>query len=175
MSTIINVNLLSHVNFLSRSAATICLLLKAPGTITLDAPSVDVTGTISVMGIVPIGTVLDWWCSADCTIPDGFVIADGQLISDASSPFNGENIPDLTDTFIRGVANVGNVGTTGGTSSHSHLVDPPNTSTTSAGIHTHLIDPPSTTSSTHQHLHKWGEIASDEAVDLLTVFVSFGI
>jgi len=123
---------------------------------------------------VPIGTVLDWWCSADCTIPDGFVIADGQLISDAASPFNGENVPDLTDTFIRGVTNVGNVGNTGGTSTHSHSHNHPVIASSSAGAahthshdhgitgtsnnngnHVHAANPPSTTSSSDTHNHEW--------------------
>lgn len=122
---------------------------------------------------VPIGTVLDWWCSVDCTIPDGFRIADGSLVNDPASPFNGENLPNLTDKFVRGTTSVVNVGNTGGTSSHSHSVDPPNTGTSSAGVHdhqvdigtfrsgpspishTHVIDPPTTAASVDTHNHKW--------------------
>jgi len=143
------------------SAYAINLDLKADTTVTGDF---DVTGTISGIGTVPIGTVLDWWCSSDCTIPDGFVIADGQLISDSASPFDGENVPDLTDTFIHGVTNVGNVGTTGGSSSHSHTVNPPSTPSQSAGSHTHTVDPDNINLPFEEHNHRWGKIDSDEKV-----------
>jgi len=106
---------------------------------------------------VPIGTVLDWWCSADCTIPDGFVIADGQLISDASSPFNGENVPDLTDTFIRGVTNVGSVGNIGGVSSHTHSMQGHAHLVNGVGPHTHAVNPSAANTgfTNPQHNHAW--------------------
>jgi len=144
------------------SAYAINLDLKADTTVTGD---LDVTGTISGFGTVPIGTVLDWWCSIDCTIPDGFVIAKGQLISDSASPLDGKNVPDLTDTFIRGVTNVGNVGNTGGASSHSHSVDPPSTPTSSTGSHSHTVDPPLSATITDSHNHEWGNIDNLERVN----------
>jgi len=113
---------------------------------------------------VPIGTVLDWWCSVDCTIPDGFVIADGQLISDAASPFDGENVPNLTDTFIRGVTNVGNVGNTAGVSTHSHAIGSHVHTTSSAGSHTHDVDPSvmDTSFEFDVHRHVWSILTSQE-------------
>jgi len=126
-------------------------------------------GTISSVDLapgvagVPIGTVLDWWCSADCTIPDGFVIADGQLISDPASPFDGENVPLLTNRFIRGVTNVGNVGDTGGASSHSHGLIHTHAPNSVAG-HTHDVDPPSepTSSDDVLHNHIWAFMDVEE-------------
>jgi len=139
------------------SAYAINLDLKADTTVTGDF---GVTGTISGVGTVPIGTVLDWWCSVDCTIPDGFVIADGQLISDAASPFDGENVPDLTDTFIRGVTNVGNVGNTGGASSHVHFMQNHAHITFNDGAHSHSVNPSlaSTGLTDSVHNHEWAQI-----------------
>ena len=112
------------------------------GLTTIDSATgnVVVGGTISGIGTVPIGTVLDWWCSADCTIPDGFVIADGQLISDSASPFDGENVPNLSDTFIRGVTNVGDVGNSGGSVDHFHTHDHSTDVTSNSASHQHTID-----------------------------------
>ena len=158
------------------SAYAINLDLKADTTVTGDLDvtgDFDVTGTISGFGTVPIGTVLDWWCPISCTIPDGFVMADGQLISDAASPFDGLNVPDLTNTFVKGVTPT-NLDTTGGTSTHSHSHDHANAVSSSAGAahthshdhdntgtsnnngnHVHSANPPSTTSSSDTHNHEW--------------------
>ena len=111
---------------------------------------------------VPIGTVLDWWCSVDCTIPDGFVIADGSLVSDAASPFNGENLPDLTDKFVRGTTSVGNVGNTGGTLSHSHTHDHASQDTSKAGNHQHTVNPPPIIVS-DSHNHVWTRYTGDDS------------
>jgi len=118
------------------TAYAINLDLKADTTVTGD---LGVTGTISGIGTVPIGTVLDWWCSSDCTIPDGFAIADGSTVSDPESPFDGDALPDLTDTFIRGTTNVNDVGQTGGSQMHSHPITDPGHGHPAAGIHSHQI------------------------------------
>jgi len=141
------------------SAYAINLDLKADTTVTGD---LGVTGTISGIGTLPIGTVLDWWCSIDCTIPDGFAIADGSLVSDAASPFNGENLPDLTDKFVRGTTSVGNVGNTGGTLSHSHTHDHESQATSKAGNHQHTVNPPPITVS-GSHNHVWSRYTGDDS------------
>ncbi len=103
---------------------------------------------------VPIGTVLDWWCTTVCALPAGFAIADGSLVTDAASPFNGQNLPNLLNRFVRGVTVVGAIGTQGGTLNHTHIGSASNTGAHShtagigsAGSHTH------TTSSTGSHSH----------------------
>ncbi len=71
---------------------------------------------------VPIGTVLDWWCSFDCNVQEGFALADGSVVNDPESPFFGETLPDLNNQFVRGTTVVGNVGNTGGATSHTHNI-----------------------------------------------------
>lgn len=54
--------------------------------------------------------------------------------------------------FVRGGATYSAAG--GGSDTHSHTIDPPNTTSTAAGAHTHTVDIPSTSSSTdgaHSH------------------------
>ena len=144
-----------------------------------------ITGTYSGIGIVPIGTVLDWWCPLGCTIPDGFVMADGQLISDAASPFDGQNVPDLTNTFVKGVTPT-NLDTTGGTSTHSHSHDHANAVSSSAGAahthshdhdntgtsnnngnHVHSVNPPNSPTDTHNHA--WARLGADEDWDSFNI------
>jgi len=75
-------------------------------------------------GIIPIGSVTAWLKSFPNTppLPDNFVECNGQTLSDAESPFDGQIIPDLNgDTgeqrFLRGGATSGAIG---GSESHSH-------------------------------------------------------
>lgn len=54
---------------------------------------------------VPIGTVVDWYRPDQTTLPPtGWVVCNGQTISDGTSPFNGKVVPDLTGRFVRGAA-----------------------------------------------------------------------
>jgi hypothetical protein len=103
---------------------------------TLQATDSDLNSRISASG-VPIGTVLDYFCVTPCTIPVGYALADGSTVTDPASPLNGVTLPDLRAKFVRGANTLGDVGNTGGTISHTHSVDPPNTQTTSNGAHTH--------------------------------------
>jgi len=117
------------------------------------------------LGQVPIGTVLSY---AGSTAPTNFMIADGSEISrttfsalfniigttygagDGSTTFN---LPDLSDSFVRGKT-TGTPGSTGGTDSHTHDVDPPKTSSSTTSGHIHPINPPGISSSksgNHQH------------------------
>jgi len=81
-------------------------------------------GTIGINGdiSVPIGTVLSWLKSYTNTpaLPSGFVECNGQTLSDASSPYDGQVIPDLnggSNRMLRGAATSGG---TGGSDSNSH-------------------------------------------------------
>jgi len=85
---------------------------------------------------IPIGMVIDWWWpDAGTPIPDGYLICDASVINDPSSPVNGETLPNLTDKYVRGYTNPNDFPasgfTTGGSSSHTHNVNPPG--------HTHTI------------------------------------
>ena len=72
-------------------------------------------------GLVPIGTIIDWWRDDNATnplpIPLGYHICDGTKILDDRSPLTGSSTPDLRGLFIRGVGRPDNIGDTGGTAS----------------------------------------------------------
>ena len=71
----------------------------------------DTTISATQLMAVPIGAILDWHGSfANCpALPNGFVECNGQTLSDAASPFNGQVIPDLNGQgyFTRGSATSG--------------------------------------------------------------------
>jgi len=71
----------------------------------------------------PIGTVIGWladFTGTPASLPDGWVLCDGSVLSDANSPLNGQTIPDINgdEQFIRGVS--GATGGTGGSETHTH-------------------------------------------------------
>lgn len=88
----------------------------ASGNATWQAPS--------FVGMVPVGTILPWNKSTPGTpaLPDEFVECNGQTISDAGSPLNGQAMPNLNGNgglqrFLRG----GPVsGISGGAETHTH-------------------------------------------------------
>ncbi len=90
-------------------------------------PPVDGSQLTNVAGIVPIGGVLPWLKSVAGTpaLPANFVECNGQTLSDAASPYNGQAIPNLNggNYFLRGA---GASGGTGGSTQHHHqwLHDP---------------------------------------------------
>ncbi len=93
---------------------------------------------------VPVGTIIDWYRpSAATALPDGWEYADGSVVADGASPFNGATKPDLREKFTRGVSDMttnADVGVSGGADSHSHWTDTTHSHTgyTSAdGAHKH--------------------------------------
>lgn len=82
------------------------------------------TGSLSGIGIVPIGTVLAWHKSLTGTpaLPAGFVECNGQALADPQSPYNGQTIPNLNagNRFLRGAASSGG---SGGATTHTHSFD----------------------------------------------------
>src|SRR2546423_367044 len=79
------------------------------------------------LGAVPIGSVVSWLKSFPNVpvLPNEFVECNGQVLSDAGSPFNGQTIPDLNGAsgpqcFLRGASASGG---TGGADTHSHTID----------------------------------------------------
>lgn len=74
----------------------------------------------------PIGTIMAWladFAGTPATLPDGWVLCDGSVLSDSDSPLNGQTIPDINGNqqFIRGVS--GATGGTGGSETHTHSQD----------------------------------------------------
>jgi len=125
------------------------------------------------LGQVPIGTVLSY---AGSTAPTNFMIADGSEISrttfsalfniigttygagDGSTTFN---LPDLSNTFVRGIT-TGTPGSTGGADSHTHNVDPPKTFSSQASGHFHSINPPGISSNNNGN-HNHGIVSGTES------------
>ena len=125
-----------------------------PTLLDIQAAKENPAGADAKRAAVPIGTVLDYFCGASCTIPDGYQVADGSMVTDPASPLVGEMLPDLRDKFVLGTATTGEVGDTGGNNSHTHNVNASNTSTTSDGTHVHSVNPPNTESTSdgiHAH------------------------
>jgi hypothetical protein len=122
----------------------------------------------SSFGVAPVGTIMAWNKSFANTpsLPGNWAECNGQVVSDAGSPYNGQTLPNLNSTgyFLRG-------GTTSGTlqaddykahthgvtdPGHTHSVDPASTALnlTDPG-HFHAVDPPNTGVSVSDpgHLH----------------------
>lgn len=83
----------------------------------------EISGTVTAgkfvgQGIVPIGTVTGWLKNFTGTpaLPAGWVEANGQVLSDAASPYNGATLPDLNGAldsqpkFLRGATTSGGSG-----------------------------------------------------------------
>ena len=104
------------------------------------------------IGLVPVGAILPWAKSTAGVpaLPGEFVECNGQTLSDADSPLNGQSIPDLngasgTPRFLRGATSSGG---TGGNEIHSHLGSAGTSSSTTSvasGVGTQV----SSTSHTH--------------------------
>ena len=77
--------------------------------------------------ICPVGAIVAW-AKSFTNVPalvDAFLECNGQVISDADSPMNGQTLPNLnnsggssTNRFVRGATTSGG---TGGTESHNHV------------------------------------------------------
>jgi len=86
---------------------------------------------------IPIGSILNWWCSCgggSCEgafndldlLPKGFAVCDGSVVDDKSSPFNGKTLPNFTDDalMVRGAATPSDVtNVPGGSGSHKHVYE----------------------------------------------------
>jgi hypothetical protein len=75
--------------------------------------------------LVPIGAIIAWHKSFTNTpaIPNNYLECNGQVVSDASSVYNGQTLPDLNtagnEKFLRGNAASGTIA---GTTQHLHQV-----------------------------------------------------
>ena len=83
---------------------------------------------------VPVGAIVDFWWPSGMAyeLPAGWLPCDGRVVNDPESPFNGKQLPDLRDQFVRGAPTSAQILDTGGSVSHTHQVSIPD--------HTHSID-----------------------------------
>jgi len=122
----------------------------------------------------PIGSIMPWWRPSGATaIPDGWLVASGQVVSAGQHDFPGGGavtLPDLRNRFLLGATTDGSgisatdspaVGYAGGSHtidiSHSHTV-PSHTHTVeghshTANAHTHTVQSHSHSLSDHRHVH----------------------
>lgn len=160
------------------------------------------TGLTSGRGIVPLGAVLATFpsltgayaCSATTAADaNGFVQCAGQTIVDATSPLNGQVIPNINNNaFLMGNATSGSAGganaktlTTTELPTHTHTI---NNDTVAGSSHTHTIAHThqwSTFDNTNLDLYSRGSraqstltftsgVTSDQVLDRFSVFASGG-
>ena len=119
----------------------------APGS-TTQALGMDSSGNLvfdAIPGILPLGSVIAtfpnltgaYTCSATTTADSrGLVKCNGQTVSDAASPMNGQVIPNINnDVFLAGHTTSG---TAGGANTHTHSLSVSGSVTMPA--HTHDLD-----------------------------------
>ena len=72
--------------------------------------------TTTINHTPPIGSIIAWakTLTSVPALPTGWLECNGQTISDANSPMNGENVPDIntTQSFLRGASTSGGTGGT---------------------------------------------------------------
>ena len=106
---------------------------------------------------VPIGTILDWYRPTPTTpIPEGYKICDGSPITDAASPFKGQNTPNLLNRFTYGV-DASRLGETGGQidTTNSSLNLSHNHTYSDVPAHTHTISDPGHRHNVDNYLKGW--------------------
>ncbi len=89
----------------------------------LTVPDGSITETKLAAGLaVPVGTVVSWWGNS-ASVPSGWKLCDGTIVSDSQSPLNGLASPELRNRFIRGTTgNVRPNAPLGGSDSHTLTV-----------------------------------------------------
>lgn len=124
---------------------------------------------------VPLGSIIDWLPQGQ-SIPIGYKVCDGSLITDIESPFHNVTIPDLNGKFIKSV-NINAIGSIGGNNTHNHNVTFGIANTTNANVthnhtalqvnavtntvgHTHIFLDSDVSSVTHDH--EWARLNSSE-------------
>lgn len=104
--------------------------------------------TAAISTTVGIGGIVEWWSgNGKLTLPPEFVVCDGTVINDPSSPLHGQTTPNLVGRLVLGTTEFGEIGSTGGSPTHSHGVE-----TWPVHIHSIVHTHPSVTHSTSQDL-----------------------
>src|SRR5580765_4404485 len=102
----------------------------------------DATNVVNSLGTVPVGAIVAWHKTFTHTpaLPAQFVECNGQTLSDASSVYNGQVIPNLNgnNNFLRGNSTSGG---TGGAATHTHTVDLSLNVVTASGADTDVTAP----------------------------------
>lgn len=101
------------------------------------AARVTTTGNVNAAGkiqesgndLLPAGVIVMW---SGTVAPAGWALCNGS-----------GGTPDLRNRFVVGSGSTYASGSTGGATTHTHTVDPVNTSTTTAGSHSHTVNPAS--------------------------------
>ena len=103
-------------------------------------------------------TGITWQPPASGVVKDGFMLADGSTVADASSPLNGQVLPNMTGgVYLRGDSTSSNTSAGSNTTTissanlpqHTHSINHDHASATTGNQsqnHSHSVDPPSTTS-----------------------------
>ena len=60
------------------------------------------TQPVEILYAVPVGTVIAWYPLPGTALPPGFAFCDGEIVSDAQSPYDGMPTPNLTNRFVLG-------------------------------------------------------------------------
>lgn len=74
------------------------------------------------LGLAPIGSILPFYGDPGA-LPSNWRLCDGTSVSDPNSPFDGQNVPDLREMFLRGASFSWSLGSSGGedyVDGHSH-------------------------------------------------------
>ncbi|MBI4325985.1 MAG: tail fiber protein [Chloroflexi bacterium] len=98
-------------------------------------------------GTIPLGGII-MWSGSTSSLPTGWSLCDG-------GTYNGRTTPDLRGKFVLGYQSGSyNIGGTGGASSKS-------LSTSEMPSHSHSVDPPNTTTTSNTHDHKIAGYTAD--------------
>lgn len=109
------------------SGSPFSTIKEGSGVAFADAGSNVMTITATAAG-VPLGVVVDWWRpNTTDAVPTGYLVCDGGAVGTIGSIFDGQNTPNLTNKFRRGVTVLAGYGGPGapasaGADSHAHTV-----------------------------------------------------
>lgn len=135
------------------------------------------SGNTTGRGILPVGAIIAMntnltgvtaVTATTAADANGFVVCGGQVISDATSPLNGQTIPNLNDSyFLQGATSSGSTGgsntttlTTTELPAHTHAIDHGHSNTFALGGTTSFASTTHTHDMAHIHQHLRTEIGS---------------
>ncbi|TND07920.1 MAG: putative membrane-anchored cell surface protein [Bacteroidetes bacterium] len=109
-SSVLAAGTFSILNAMNNTSGMAALSILPDGNVgigtSIPQAKLDVAGTISGFGIVPIGSIIAWHKSLPGMpgLPDGWVECNGEKLNDAASRFHNQMIPNLNQAgkFLRG-------------------------------------------------------------------------